>query len=64
MVKIFCQVHGKSAMIVGYGPGRKGKPVAIVISGGVLKSVRLKDIILDKANSGESETLALGKKRA
>lgn len=46
-VKIFCHVHGKPAAIVGYGPGRKGRPRAIVITEGHLKDVALKDIELD-----------------
>jgi hypothetical protein len=47
-MKIFCKVHGKSAVVVGYAPGRKGRPMAIVIVDGKLKDVRLKDIELDK----------------
>ena len=46
-MKILCKVNGKPAMIVGFGPGRKGRPVVIVITQGQLKSVRLKDIDLD-----------------
>lgn len=46
-MKILCKVSGKPAMIVGYGPGQKGRPVAIVITQGRLKSVRLKDIDLN-----------------
>lgn len=46
-MKIFCQVNGKQAVVVGYGPGRKGKVRAIVITEGVLKDVALKDIVLD-----------------
>lgn len=34
-------------MIVGYAPGRKGRPLAIVVTKGQLKSVRLKDIDLE-----------------
>lgn len=45
-MKIFCHVNQKPALIVGYAPGRKGKPVAIVITEGVLKSIRLKDLDL------------------
>lgn len=51
-MKIFCQVHGKQAVVVGYGPGRKGRPRAIVISEGTLKDVALKDIVLDSAQEG------------
>jgi hypothetical protein len=47
-MKIFCHVHGKQAVVVGYAPGRKGRPMAIVITEGKLKPVRLKDIVLDK----------------
>ena len=46
-MKIFCQVHGKPAVVVGYAPGRKGRPRAIVIASGKLQDVALKDIILD-----------------
>ena len=45
-VKIFCHVHGKPAVVVGYGPGRKGKPRAIVIIDKQLKDVALRDIDL------------------
>lgn len=45
-MKILCKVAGKPAMIVGYAPGRKNRPVAIVITQGELRSVRLKDIDL------------------
>lgn len=48
-MKIFCQVHGKQAVIVGYGPGRKGRPRAIVMTEGKLKDVALKDVVLDAA---------------
>lgn len=47
-MKILCKVHGKPAMIVGYGPGRKGRPVAILISEGKMKSAPLKDIDLNE----------------
>ena len=46
-MKIFCKVRGKSAVIVGYGPGRKGRPRAIVITEGKLCDVALKDIELE-----------------
>ena len=46
-MKVFCNVHGKPAVIVGYGPGRKGKIRAIVITEGVMKDVALKEIVLD-----------------
>jgi hypothetical protein len=45
-VKIPCKVNSKSALVVGYAPGRKGRPMAIVITEGMLRAVRLKDIIL------------------
>ena len=51
-MKVFCQVHGKPAVVVGYGPGRKGRPRAIVITQGLLKDVALKDIVLDSAQQG------------
>jgi hypothetical protein len=47
-MKIFCHVHGKQSVVVGYGPGRKGRPMAIVLTDGKLKAIRLKDIVLDK----------------
>lgn len=47
-MKVFCKVYNKPAVIVGYAPGRKGRPLAIIIAEGKLKSVRLKDIVLDK----------------
>lgn len=50
-MKIFCTVHGKDAVVVGYAPGRKGRPKAIVITEGKLVDVRLKDVVLEsKAN--------------
>lgn len=50
-MKIFCTVHGKDAVVVGYAPGRKGRPKAIVIIEGKLVDVRLKDVVLEsKAN--------------
>lgn len=53
-MKIFCHVNGKAAIVVGYGPGRKGRPMAIVISDGKLKAVRLKDIDLDEKQAPEN----------
>ena len=32
---------------MGYGPGRKGRPMAIVLCEGKLKAIRLKDVIVD-----------------
>lgn len=46
-MKILCHVNGKPAVVVGYGPGRKGRPMAIVISEGQLRAVRLKDVKLE-----------------
>lgn len=46
-MKILCTVNGKSAVIVGYGPGRKGKLRAVVITEGKLKDVGLKEIELE-----------------
>lgn len=45
-VKIFCHVNNKPAVIVGYGPGRKGRIRAIVISEGKMKDVALRDVVL------------------
>ena len=47
-MKIPCKVNGKPALVVGYAPGKKNRPLAIVISEGMLKPVRLKDIELDE----------------
>ena len=47
-MKIPCLVNGKAAIIVGFGPGRKGRPMAMVITQGAMKAVRLKDIILEE----------------
>lgn len=47
-MKIFCKVHNRPAIVVGYGPGRKGRTMAIVITNGEMKSVRLKDVRLDE----------------
>ncbi len=46
-MKVFCKVRGKSAVVVGYGPGRKGRIRAIVLSQGKMIDVALKDIELD-----------------
>lgn len=46
-MKLLCKVHGKPAVIVGYGPGRKGKVRAIVVVEGKLKDVGFKDIQLE-----------------
>lgn len=51
-MKLFCRVHGKQAVVIGYGPGRKGRVRAIVIVNGQLKDVGLKDIVLDTPESG------------
>lgn len=45
-MKIFCKVHDKPAVVVGYGPGKKGRPTAIVITEGQMKAIRLKDVVL------------------
>lgn len=45
-MKIPCKVNGQAALIVGYVPGRKGRPMAMVITQGELKAVRLKHIEL------------------
>ena len=64
-MKVFCNVNGKHALIVGYGPGRKGRPMAIVITEGKLKAIRLKDIDLDAASKAEPDNVApLARKRA
>jgi hypothetical protein len=46
-MKILCKVNGKPAIIAGFAPGRKGRPMVVVITQGVMKAVRLKDIDLD-----------------
>jgi hypothetical protein len=50
-VKIFCKVNGKQAVVVGYGPGRKGKVRAIVICEGRLQDVALRQLELDTPNT-------------
>jgi hypothetical protein len=45
-MKIACKVFGKPGLVVGYAPGKKNRPLAIVITEGMLKPVRLKDIEL------------------
>lgn len=46
-MKIYCHVNAKQSVVVGYGPGRKGRPMAIVLCEGKLKAIRLKDVIVD-----------------
>lgn len=46
-MKVWCKVRGQPAVVVGYAPAPKGKVLAIVISKGQLKAVRLKDIKLE-----------------
>lgn len=43
-MKLPCEVDGQPAMIVGYSSGKKGKIHAIVITKGILRAVRLKDV--------------------
>lgn len=45
-MKIPCKINGQPALIVGYAPGRKGRPMAMVITQGQIKAVRLKAIEL------------------
>ena len=45
-MKLPCKVNGKPALIVGYAPGPKGKPLVMVITEGELNAVRLKEIEL------------------
>lgn len=46
MTELRCKVDGHNAVIVGYGPGPRGVPKAIVIVSGELKAVKLKHIEL------------------
>jgi hypothetical protein len=46
-MKILCTVNNSPAVIVGFAPGRKGRPMVVVVTQGQLKSVRLKDIDLE-----------------
>jgi hypothetical protein len=46
MKRIFCKVHGKPAVIVGYAPGRKGKVMAVVMIEGQIRAVKLRQIEL------------------
>jgi hypothetical protein len=45
-MKLPCTIHKKPALVVGYAPGRKGKPMAVVICEGKLVAVKLKDVDL------------------
>ena len=45
-MKIACKVQGKAALVVGYAPGKKGRPMAIVICDGQMKAVKLRHIDL------------------
>ncbi len=47
MTNLLCKIDGKPAIIVGYGPGPKGEPKAIVILNGELRAVKLKHIELE-----------------
>ena len=51
-MKLPCRVAGKAALIVGYAPGRKGRPMAMVITQGALRAVRLKDVELGELPEG------------
>jgi hypothetical protein len=67
-MKIFCKVWGKPAVIVGYGPGRKGKTMAIVITEGMIVAVRLKDVELtelpDLLKAKDNKVVPITKKEA
>ena len=56
-MKLPCRVAGKAALIVGYAPGRKGRPMAMVITQGALRAVRLKDIELGELPEGLRATV-------
>lgn len=45
---LLCKIHGRPAAIVGYGPGEKGQPRAIVVMDGGLKAIRLDEVELPK----------------
>lgn len=63
-MKVFCKVHGKDAVIAGYAPGKKGRIMAVVITEGALKAVRLKDIVLDIDNAPSAVANLDEKRRA
>lgn len=46
-------------MIAGFAPGRKGRPMVIVITQGQLKAVRLKDIRLDNVPNDLGKVVTL-----
>lgn len=48
-------------MVIGYGPGRKGRPMAIVVSEGKLKAVRLKDIDLGSVSQDLGKVVEIRK---
>lgn len=56
-MKILCKVHGKEAVVVGYGPGRKGRVRAIIMSEGRLRDVALKDIDLNAKEEKKDTSL-------
>jgi hypothetical protein len=47
-VKLACKVDGKAALIVGYSAGKKGRVMAVVITEGVMRAVKLRQVVLDQ----------------
>lgn len=54
-MKIACKVQDKPALVVGYAPGKKGNPMAIVICDGKMKAVKLRHIDLGDLAKGFSK---------
>jgi len=62
-MKLACKVNKKDALIVGYAQGKGGKILAIVITCGELRSVRLKDVELINIPEGLEKTVIPLKER-
>lgn len=45
-MKLPCKVNGKPALVVGYAPGKKGRVMAVVITQGELRAVKLRQVQL------------------
>ncbi len=58
-MKIVVRVRGRQGVIVGYCPGKKNRPLAIVLTEGKLVAVRLKELQL----SSDEKVTDLPRKR-
>jgi hypothetical protein len=45
-MRLLVNVHGKEGLVVGYAPGKKGRPLAIVVIDGKLQAVKLRNLEL------------------